>query len=99
MMKGMFSALSAVNAVALTDDGIVWAGGLFLTEGPDPRTHLAAFHATTGALASFKRDPNGSGGINALVASGSTVYAGGGFSQVGGMPRNNVAAFRNVPGE
>ena len=98
-MRGMFSALTSVNALALTDDGLVWAGGDFLTEGPEVRIGLAAFDAGSGAIASFHRDPNGSGGISALVASGSTVYAGGGFTQVGGMPRRNVAAFRNVPGE
>jgi hypothetical protein len=98
-MRGMFSALTSVNALALTDDGLVWAGGDFLTEGPNQRIGLAAFDAGSGAIASFHRDPNGVGGISALVALGSTVYAGGGFTQVGGMPRRNVAAFRNVPGE
>ena len=99
-MRGTFSALASVNTLALTDDGLVWAGGDFLTEGPEVRSQLAAFDAASGAIASFHRDPNGVvGGISALVASGSTVYAGGGFTQVGGMPRRNVAAFRNVPGE
>ena len=99
-MRGTFSALASVNTLALTDDGLVWAGGDFLTEGPEVRSRLAAFDAASGAIASFHRDPNGVvGGISALVASGSTVYAGGGFTQVGGMPRRNVAAFRNVPGE
>jgi len=98
-MKGQFSALTSVNALALTDDGLVWAGGDFITEGPNERIGLAAFDAGSGAIASFHRDPNGVGGISALVASGSTVYAGGVFTQVGGIPRRNVAAFRNVPGE
>ncbi len=98
-MRGQFSPLTSVSALALTDDGLVWAGGDFITEGPNERTGLAAFDAGSGALASFHRDPNGSGGVSALVASGSTVYAAGGFTQVGGLPRRNVAAFRNVPGE
>jgi hypothetical protein len=98
-MKGMFSALSSVSALALTDDGLVWAGGVFSTEGPDVRSHLAAFDAGSGAISSFHRDPNGSGGVSALVASGSTVYAGGSFTSVGGVPRRNLAAFRHVPGE
>ena len=58
-MRGMFSALTSVNALALTDDGLVWAGGDFLTEGPNVRSHLAAFDAGSGAIASFHRDPNG----------------------------------------
>ena len=100
-MKGMFSALSSVNALALTDDGLVWAGGEFLTEGPDPRTSLAAFDAGTGAIASFHRDPSGGalGGVSSLAASGSMVYVAGNFTQVGGTPRRNIAAVRNVPGE
>jgi len=96
-MKGQFSNLSSVNAVAVTTDGLVWAGGQFLTEDPDPRTHLAAFDASTGALASFHRDVN-SNGVSALAASGPIVWVGGGFSQVGGQPRQNVAAVQNVPG-
>jgi hypothetical protein len=99
-MKGQFSALTSVRAVAVTDDGLVWAGGEFGTEGPNERFHLAAFDATSGALASFHRDPSGGfDGVHALVASGSTVYVGGSFTQIGGQPRRNIAAVRNVPGE
>ena len=96
-MKGQFSALASVNAVAVTSDGVVWAGGEFLTEGPDVRTHLAAFNAGSGAITSFHRDPNGF--VFALVASGTTVYAAGSFTAVGGQPRRNVAAVTHVPGQ
>jgi hypothetical protein len=98
-MKGMFSALVSVNAVAVTDDGVVWAGGQFITEGPSPRTHLAAFDRASGALTSFHRDPNGTEGVNALVASGTTVYVGGNFTTIGTSARRFVAAVRHVPGE
>ena len=98
-MNGQFSALASVSSLALTDDGLVWAGGEFVTEGPTERISLAAFDAVTGAIASFHRDPNGMGGVTALVASGSTVYAGGSFTMVGNVPRRNLAAVRNVPGE
>ena len=97
-MNGQFSALASVSSVALTDDGLVWAGGEFVTEAPNERIGLAAFDAVSGAIASFDRDPNGSG-VSALVASGSTVFAGGSFTSVGGVPRRNLAAVRNVPGE
>jgi hypothetical protein len=97
-MKGMFSPLASVSAVAVTSDGVVWAGGQYITEGPNERTGLAAFDATSGALTSFHRDPNNAA-VSALVASGSTVFAGGSFTSVGGTPRRNVAAFRHVPGE
>ena len=100
-MKGMISGLTSVNGLALTDDGLVWAGGDFVTEGPEPRAQLAAFDAATGAIASFHRDPSGGAleGVVALAASGSTVYVAGNFTQVGGTPRRNIAAVRNVPGE
>ena len=100
-MRGQFSGLTSVNALALTDDGLVWAGGDFITEGPEERIQLAAFDPVTGAIASFHRDPSGGalGGVSALVASGSTVYVAGNFTQVGGTPRRFIAAVRNVPGE
>ena len=98
-MNGLFSALTSVSSLALTDDGLVWAGGDFLTEGPNEHRSRQPSTPVSGAIASFHRDPNGRGGITALVASGSTVYAGGGFTQVGGVPRRNLAAVRNVPGE
>jgi hypothetical protein len=97
-MKGQFSNFSFVNAVAVTTDGLVWAGGQFLTEDPNPRSGLAAFDAGSGALASFHRDVNGNG-VSALAASGPMVYVGGQFTQVGSEPRQNVAAVQNVPGE
>lgn len=102
-MKGTISGLTSVTALALTSDGLVWAGGDFITEGPNPRAQLAAFDRTTGAIASFHRDPSGGvlEGVTSLAASGSTVYVGGTFTHVGGaaFPRRNVAAVRHVPGE
>ena len=56
-MRGMFSALASVNALALTDDGLVWAGGDFLTEGPEVRSRLAAFDAASGAIAELPPRP------------------------------------------
>jgi hypothetical protein len=96
-MKGQYSAFLSVDAVAVTNDGVVWAGGEFTTEGPSPHSNLAAFDATSGALTSFRRDPNGP--VSALVASGPSVYVGGNFATVGGAPRRNVAAVRHVPGD
>jgi hypothetical protein len=102
-MKGMFSPLTFVNSIAVTSDGVVWAGGLFQTEGPNERVSLAAFEPATGNLTTFHRDPSGGGGlgsqVSALVAAGDTVYVGGGFAQIGGIARRNVAAVRHVPGD
>ena len=96
-MRGNLSAFGSVDALAVTDDGLVWAGGQFATEGPNPRNSLAAFDTSTGALASFRRDPNGQ--VLSLAASGSTAYVGGSFTTVGGMARGFVAQVRNVPGQ
>jgi trimeric autotransporter adhesin len=100
-MRGQFSGLVSVESLALTSDGLVWAGGNFLTEGPDARAQLAAFDPNTGAIASFHRDPSGGvlEGVVELVASGVTVYVAGSFTSVGGVPRRNIAAVTNVPGE
>jgi hypothetical protein len=101
-MRGQFSAFANVNALAISSDGLVWAGGTFITEGPDQRSHLAAFDPASGALASFHRDPTpgaSSEAVSALVASDRTVYLAGDFSQVGGMPRRNVAAVQHLPGD
>ena len=95
-MRGAFSSLTSVQAVTVSADGVVWAGGDFLTEGPNVREGLAAFDPGTGALTAFDRDV--SGPVLALAASGTTVYAGGSFAQVGGQPRQSVAAVRNVTG-
>lgn len=100
-MRGQFSGLVSVESLALTSDGLVWAGGNFITEGPDERAQLAAFDPNTGAIASFDRDPSGGvlEGVLELAASGANVYVAGAFSQVGGVARKNIAAVTNVPGE
>src|SRR4051794_41418084 len=97
-MRGVSSGFTSVNALALTNDGLVWAGGDFFTEGPTPRTQLAAFDAASGAIASFNQEPSGMG-ITALLAVGPTVYVGGNFNHIGVEPRRFAAAVRNVPGE
>jgi hypothetical protein len=100
-MRGQFSGFASVEGLALTSDGLVWAGGTFVTEGPDARSQLAAFDANTGAIASFHRDPSGGAleGVLELTAAGANVYVAGNFSQVGGVARSNIAEVTNVPGQ
>ncbi|MBV9382868.1 MAG: LamG domain-containing protein [Streptosporangiaceae bacterium] len=98
-----------VWAVAYAN-GVVYAGGQFThalppgtpagtTTGEVPRTYLAAFNSTTGALiASFSPAITGtssSDGVYALAVSpdGKTLYAGGIFKHVDGVYRDNLAAF------
>ena len=56
-MNGQFSALASVSSLALTDDGLVWAGGEFVTEGPNRA------HQSRGVRRGHRRDrqlPQGS---------------------------------------
>ena len=100
-MKGMFSALRPSTPLPLTNDGLVWAGGEFLTEGPNPRTYLAAFDASTGAIASFHRDPNvgalGGSARSSRRARPSTSEAA--SRRSAGCPGATSLPFMNVPGQ
>ena len=75
---------NAVNAIAVSGS-TVYVGGGFTTAGsggsPPTRNRLAAFDATTGALADWNPNPNNT--VQAIVVSGSTVYVGGDFGAIG----------------
>jgi hypothetical protein len=71
---------------------IVYAGGVFHTIGGQVRNHVAALDATTGLAAAWNPDVGPPDFyINALVASGSTVYVGGGFATIAGDYRLDLA--------
>jgi hypothetical protein len=93
-----------VNAIAIVGN-TAYIGGQFTSVRPagDPlgtgevtRNHVAAFDLSTGALLSW--DPNANGTVEAIAASGSTVYLGGSFTQVGGTGHQRVAAVDATTG-
>jgi hypothetical protein len=96
-------------------NGVVYVGGQFLnarppgaangsTTGEVPRTYLAAFNSTTGALITtfdpVITDSNSGAtpGVYALAVSGNTLYVGGTFNGVNGSYRDNLAAFNTTTG-
>jgi hypothetical protein len=93
-----------VNAIAIVGN-TAYIGGQFTSVRPagDPlgtgevtRNHAAAFNLSTGALLPW--NPNASGTVEAIVASGSTVYLGGSFTKVGGKGHQRVAAVDATTG-
>lgn len=62
-----------------------------------PRSNLAAFDATTGALIpTFRADTNGS--VYNIQTDGTSLYIAGTFTTVGGMSRSRVAAIDPATG-
>ena len=95
---------STVWALAYSG-GVVYAGGQFTSVRPPgnpqgtgevPRTFLAAFSSSNGALiTSFNPTITGGSGaeVTALAVSGNTLYVGGNFTHINGVYRDNLAAF------
>ena len=77
----------------------VYTGGTFTSVGGQTRHNLAALDASTGNATTW--NPNATacscGGnvpvVDALAASGSTVYAGGSFTTIGSLPQQGIAKF------
>jgi hypothetical protein len=80
-----------------SDGSIIYAGGRFTMIGGLPRLSIAALNAADGsATPTFNPSATGtvgSGVVDALAISGSTLYVGGSFNTIGGQPRNNIAAL------
>ncbi len=60
------------------------------------RNHVAAVDLTTGDLLPW--NPNASGNVFALAASGGNIYLGGSFATVGGVAHKNVAEVDGTTG-
>ena len=92
-IPGPYSATLVVDPVSRT----VLVGGSFDTVGGEERRGIAAIDLRTGRLTSF--DPDVDGAVDALLATGDTLYAGGSFSTVnGGVTRSQLAAFARETG-
>ncbi len=87
--------LSIAPAGAVVYLGGDFAGGNSLN-GSLTRNHLAAVDA--GSAAATAWDPNANGTVQALTASGTSVFAGGAFTSLGGQPRRNAAALSATDG-
>jgi hypothetical protein len=88
---------SAISAMTVSeDDTKVYFGGKFTRVRGVVRNNLAAVDARSGALAPW--DPNATGTVSSLTASGSLVYAGGTFTNLGATPRTYLGALDVTPG-
>ena len=95
------NANAGIEALAISSDGsIVYAGGRFTVIGGQPRISIAALNAggPLDGTATPTFNPSatgtlGTGVVNALAISGSTLYVGGSFNTIGGQPRDNIAAL------
>ncbi len=78
----------------------VYAGGTFTNFGGQSRSNVAATAvadgSATGTATSWAPDTNGA--VNAVEASGPTVYLGGAFTTVGGSAHNYAAAVDAASG-
>jgi hypothetical protein len=95
----MWQTNNTVEAVAVAN-GVLYAGGQFTAVSPPgsssttPRTYLAAFNASTGALVtSFNVSVNGRVRALAVSPDGTRLYLGGSFTSVAGQTRNRLAAL------
>jgi len=74
----------------------LYIGGAFTEIDAQPRPHLAAVDARTGALTPW--NPGADDVVEALVASPRTIWLGGSFTNVAGFSRNHLAAVDAATG-
>ncbi len=88
---------AVISTLTLSQDGTrVFFGGTFDKVKNETRNNLAAVDAATGSLTTW--NPNATGAVSSLTASGALVYAGGSFSNLGATPRTLVGALDLTPG-
>jgi hypothetical protein len=81
----------AYDASFAIDGSTVYISGDFQDMGGQPRNHLAALDAATGAATAW--DPNPDRTVRTLSLSGGNLFAGGYFNLVGGVERDCLAAL------
>ncbi len=82
-----------VKSLALSPDGKrLYVGGSFTKVGDKTRHNVATFNTATGALLESFRPAVGGSYVNAIVATGNTVYFGGLIGAATGVSRKNLAA-------
>ena len=94
------NANAGIEALAISSDGsIVYAGGRFTVIGGQPRISIAALNAggpfdgtATPTFNPSATNTLGTGVVNALAISGSTLYVGGSFNTIGGQFQEYVFA-------
>lgn len=84
-----------VRAVAVSPDGkTVYVGGNFTQVAGQPRSRVAAFDATTGALTTWA--PKLNAAVYAVSATNTAVYVGGAFTNVNNIARNKIAGISST---
>jgi large repetitive protein len=88
------------GAVAVSPDGsVVYVGGEFNAVDGQPRLHLAAFDAATGALLPWNPSVRG-GPVRSIATAGDVVYVGGSFYKIGDTTvGHNLAAISASTGQ
>ncbi|MGH2571662.1 MAG: hypothetical protein ACRDGR_10570, partial [bacterium] len=80
---GVVHALARVGST-------LYVGGHFDSVGGEPRAHVAAVDALTGAVTDW--NPGVDDAVQSIDVKGAVVYLGGWFGDVGGEPRSCIAA-------
>jgi gliding motility-associated-like protein len=70
---------------------VLYFGGSFTNVDGNARGNIAAYDLTSGTLTTW--NPNATGSVEVIVASGATIYAGGRFTSIGGQARIRIAAL------
>ena len=100
IVAGFKPTLAAAGLAVAASNTTVYAGGNFLTAASTtggtlvPRSHLAAFDATTGALTPFVADANDAVMSLAVTADLQRVVVGGRFTSLSGSPFYGLGSVR-----
>ena len=87
-----FGTNGLVRAIAVADDGTVYAGGIFTQAGGAFATNIAKFYTNWQTVGT---SPNSAvnGEVLALAFSGNDLYVGGAFDNAGGVSATGIARW------